>query len=211
MSDPLALVPLAAAARGGRVDAHGAAELVAAGITLLQRCAPLVKALDGRRAAILLPTSPAFLTALAASDGRGAVLINPLAAPAEVAYQLADANVGAVFTIAALEDKLPPGFARVLLDEAPARARALIAGQDRTVDLGAHFGLDLEGAGDAPGRDEEAAIVYTSAMAGTPLGAILTHRNLLANARARRWRRPSSMRAPSPSRSSPSRTSSASP
>jgi long-chain acyl-CoA synthetase len=35
---------------------------------------------------------------------------------------------------------------------------------------------------DAPGRDEEAAIVYTSAMAGTPLGAVLTHRNLLANA-----------------------------
>jgi len=184
VSDPLALVPLAAAARGGRVDSHGAAELVAAGITLLQRCAPLVKALDGRRAAILLPTGPAFLTALAASDGRGAVFINPLAAPAEVAHQFADANVGAVFTISALEDKLPAGVARVLLDEAPARARARIGGQDRTVDLGTHFGLELAGADDTLGRDEEAAIVYTSAMAGTPLGAVLTHRNLLANARA---------------------------
>jgi long-chain acyl-CoA synthetase len=58
----------------------------------------------------------------------------------------------------------------------------VINGTDRGVDLGAHSGLALEGEMDAPGRDEEAAIVYTSAMAGTMLGAILTHRNLLANA-----------------------------
>ena len=80
--------------------------------------------------------------------------------------------------------ELPAGVARVLLDESPARALVRIGGEERTVDLGAHVGLELEGAGDAPGRNEEAAIVYTSAMAGTPLGAVLTHRNLLANARA---------------------------
>jgi long-chain acyl-CoA synthetase len=184
VSDPLALVPLAAAGRAGRVDGHTARELVAAGITLLQRCAPLVRALDGRRAAILLPTSPAFLVALAASDGRGTVFVNPLCAAPEIAHQLRDANVGAAFTIAALQDKLPAGFPRVLLDEAPARARAAIRGAERVIDLGAHSGLALEGKMDAEGRDEEAAIVYTSAMAGTPLGAVLTHRNLLANARA---------------------------
>ena len=50
--------------------------------------------------------------------------------------------------------------------------------------MGSHTGLALEGEIDAPGRDEEAAIVYTSAMAGTALGAVLTHRNLLANAHA---------------------------
>jgi long-chain acyl-CoA synthetase len=44
--------------------------------------------------------------------------------------------------------------------------------------------MSLEGDTETPGRDEEAVIVYTSAMAGTPLGAILTHRNLIANARA---------------------------
>ncbi|HUO52852.1 MAG TPA: AMP-binding protein [Gemmatimonadaceae bacterium] len=184
MSDPLALVPLAASARGGRIDGHGARELAAAGITLLQRCAPLVRALAGKRAAVLLPTSPAFLTALAACEGRGAVLVNPLAAPPEVAHQLRDANVGAAFTIAALQDKLPAGFPRVLLDGAPAHARSIIDGAAREIDLGSHTGIALEGEMDAPGRDEEAAIVYTSAMAGTPLGAILTHRNLLANARA---------------------------
>ena len=79
MSDPLALLPLALAAGGGRIGAAAgdildAQQLVAAGLTLLQRSAPLVRALSGKRSAILLPTSPQFLTALAASEGRGAVL-----------------------------------------------------------------------------------------------------------------------------------------
>ena len=66
MSDPLALLPLALAAGAGRVGVAGAdagdydaQQLVAAGLTLLQRSAPLVRALSGRRAAILLPTVPA--------------------------------------------------------------------------------------------------------------------------------------------------------
>ncbi|HEU4641360.1 MAG TPA: AMP-binding protein [Gemmatimonadaceae bacterium] len=184
MTDPLALLPLAAAAHGGRVDAFEAQQLVAAGLTLLRRCAPLVRALSGKRAAILLPTGPAFLTALAASEGRGAVLVNPFAAPAEIERQLADARVGAVFTIGALERAIPAAVPRVLLDESPARALWSSGGERREIDLGSHVGFSIEGEADVPGLDEEAAIVYTSAMAGTPLGAILTHRNLLANARA---------------------------
>ena len=184
MTDPLAVLPLALAAGGGTVDGFDAAQLVSAGITLLQRSAPLVRALAGRRAALLLPTSPQFVVALAASEGHGAVLVNPLAAPAEIAFQLRDANVGAVFTVASLATRLPDDTVRVLLDEAPRSARVLASGTTRDVDLGSHFGLHLEGERDAAGRDEEAAIVYTSAMAGRPLGAIVTHRNLLANARA---------------------------
>lgn len=177
------LLPLRAAAGRGTVDGLEASRLVAAGFTLLQRSAPLVRALAGKRAAILLPSSPQFLTALAASDGRGVVLVNPLAAPAEIEYQLADAQVGAVFTISAMQGRLPSHLPRVLLDEAPASALFTSPGGDeQRIDLGTHFGLDLEGDADAPGRDEECAIVYTSAMAGTPLGAVLTHRNLLANA-----------------------------
>jgi len=186
MSDPLAVLPLAVAAAGGRVDSYDVAQLVAAGLTLLRRAAPLVRALQGRRAAILLPTSPAFLTALAASEGRGAVLVNPLAAPREIAAQLADADVGAVFTNAALAARLPPDVPRALLDDAPHAARFEVGGDVRTVDLAAHAGdaLDLAGDNTTLGRDEEAAVVYTSAMAGRPLGAVLTHRNLVANGRA---------------------------
>ncbi|HEX2717107.1 MAG TPA: AMP-binding protein [Gemmatimonadaceae bacterium] len=184
MTDPFSLVPLAVASREGTVDEHPAVALVAAGITLLQRSAVLVRALAGRRAALLLPTGPQTITALAATEGRGAVLINPLASPFEAAYQLRDADVGAVLTIASLAGKLPPGTVHVLLDESP--RSAVVVGPDgqRTVDLGSHVALDLVGDPDAEGSDEESAIVYTSAMEGRPLGAILTHRNLLANARA---------------------------
>ena len=190
MSDPLALFPLALAAGGGRIGAAGddtlldAQQLVAAGLTLLQRSAPLVRALSGRRSAILLPTVPAYLTALAASEGRGAVLVNPLAAPREIAFQCADANVGAVFTTSALAPRVPAGLPVILLDDAPRTARVVTPDRTQDIDLGSHFGLSIAGESDVRGRDEEAVIVYTSAMAGTPLGAVLTHANLLANARA---------------------------
>ena len=190
MTDPLALLPLALAAGNGRLRSAGtsqefeAQQLVAAGLTLLQRSATVVRALSGKRSAILLPTSPAFLTALAASEGRGAVLVNPLAAPAEIAFQCTDANVGAVFTLEAFVPRLPRGMVVVLLDDAPASARVLHEGVARAVDLGSHHGLSIAGTRDVTGRDEEAAIVYTSAMRGTALGAVLTHANLLANARS---------------------------
>ena len=184
MSDPLALLPLALAAGGGRVDGVETGHLIAAGLGLLKRSAPLVRALSGRRAAILLPTAPQFLVALAASEGRGAVLVNPLAAPREIAHQLHDAGVGAVFSSRALAAKLPARTTLALLDDAPRSATVIADGDTREVDLGSHVGLELAGDPDTPGRDEEAAIVYTSAMRGTPLGAVLTHANLLSNARA---------------------------
>jgi hypothetical protein len=124
----------------------------------------VVRSLSGKRSAILLPTSPAFLVALAASEGRGAVLINPLAAPFEIAHQLANANIGAVFTNAMLAEGLPDSIPRVLLDDAPARAQVLIDGTARDVDLGAHLGMAIEGDTGAAGSDDEAVIVYTSAM-----------------------------------------------
>ncbi len=163
---------------------YEAQQLVAAGLTLLQRCAPLVRALTGRRSAILLPASPAFLTALAASDGRGAVLVNPFAAPAEIATQFREANVGAVFTLTPLAARLEGDLPVVLLDGAPQTARYVAPGTTRDVDLGSHHGLSIAGERDVPGRDEEAAVVFTSAMAGRPLGAVLSHRNLIANARS---------------------------
>jgi long-chain acyl-CoA synthetase len=182
--NPVSILPLAIAAGGGHVGAFEAQQLVAAGLTLLQRSAPLVRALAGRRAAILLPTSHQFVVALAACEGRGAVLVNPLAAPAEVAFQLADAAVGAVLTNTALAARVPAGVPLVLLDDAPRTARVVVDGVAKEVDLGAHFGLDIEAESDVPGSEEECAIVYTSAMAGTPRGAILSHRNLIANGRS---------------------------
>ena len=186
------LVPLRVAAGGGSIDGVPAAQLVAAGFTLLQRSAPLARALAGRRSAILLPDSAHFLTALAASDGRGAVLIPPSATASEVVSLLVSHRVGAVFTLAELADRLlDAATPRVLLDDSPATARVILtpmAGPqedrqvdreadshvDRRVDLGSHFGLELSGDDNAPGRDEECVVIG---------GVVHTHRASLESAR----------------------------
>lgn len=180
MSDPLALLPLAIAAAGGRVGAFGSSQLVAAAFTLLQRCAPLVRALAGRRSAILLPIGHQWLVALAASDGRGALLLSPHAAVSAIAEQVRLANVGAVFTLESLRTLLPEGTPVVLLDDAPRVARVLLAGRDLTVDLGSHHGLALAGDTATDGCDDECLAVPR------PSGAlhVWTHRDLMAAARA---------------------------
>ncbi len=180
MSDPLALLPLAIAAGGGRLGSFDASQLVAAGLTLLQRSAPLVRALAGKRSAILLPSTPAFLVALAASDGRGALLLEEQSSPASIASQLAEAHVGAVFTVACLASLLPVGIPVVLLDEAPRTARVRVPGRTMLVDLGSHHGLSLEGDTATAGRDEECVAVVDPSHA---LHAH-THRQLIAAGRA---------------------------
>ncbi len=183
MPNPLALFPIALAAANGRINGLPAASAVAAGFTLLQRSAPLVRALAGRRSAILLPPSAAVLTALAASDGRGAVLLPALANGDDLATMLDDGAVGAVFTTSALADQLPASDrAVVLLDGAPRSAVVLVRGTETTIDLGSHFGLDLEGEEDE-GRDEECILSYAIAGSAAALRSTFTHRDLFTLAR----------------------------
>lgn len=184
MSEPLSYLPLALAAADGHVDHLPIRRLVAAGFTLLQRTPPLVRALSRGRAAILLPTSPAFFVALAACEGRGAVLINPLSSRREIAHQLSDAGAHAVFTTTLLAERLPADMPHVLLDDALERALWVDGDTRRDISLASHDALRIEGASDAEASDEEATIVYTSAMQGYSLGAIATHRNLISNALA---------------------------
>ena len=180
MSDPLALLPLAIAAGGGRIGAFTVSQVTAAGLTLLQRCAPLVRALAGKRSAILLPNGPAFLVALAASDGRGALLLDHRTPTELVAWQLHESDVGAVFTVERLAPLLPAGTPVVLLDDAPRSARVIVPGRCMDVDLGSHHGLSLVGDTSTEGRDEECIVAYT------PLKVREghTHRALIADARA---------------------------
>jgi hypothetical protein len=183
MPNPLSLLPYALAAGGGRVDSVPAAAYAAAGFTLLQRSAPLVRALVGRRSAILLPPSGSVLSALAASDGRGAVLLPAQADLATLGRQLADADVGAVFTTRVLAAHLPFGrHATVLLDDAPRTATVIVGNTESTVDLGSHFGLDLEGEEDE-GSDEDGVIGVDRIASEESSLAAFSHRALLALAR----------------------------
>lgn len=194
MSDPFALLPLALAAGGGRLNDVETGRAVAAGFTLLQRCAPLVRALAGKRAVAVLPAGPAFLCALAASDGRGLSWSDPNLPSAELHRRTREHRVGAVFTtrayVATCREAFGPELPLVLLDEAPKHARVQIprdagasgdspaadaAGREIVVDLGSHFGLSVEGQREAEGRDEECLLVGDRA---------LSHRELLAEVRA---------------------------
>ncbi len=186
MSDPLTIFTLAIAAAGGRVDAFEAQQLVAAGLTLKQRSVALVKALAMGRSALLLSGSPAFWVALAASDGSGALLIDTTLSDDEIAWQLSDAKVCAVFSVASEVERVGGGRTLVLLDEAPFRARVISDGRSIDVDLGSHHGLELAGDQTAEGRDEECVLRYERAGDGAWKRLALTHRALLASARARR-------------------------
>ena len=168
------------AAAGGRIDDLPASQLVAAGFTLLQRSAPLVRLLARRRSGILLPLGPATVVALAASDGRGAVVLPMRASGSEIAALCSTHDVGAVFTTAAHRSLLPSSLGVVLLDQAPRTAVVCTPeGRELTVDLGSHVGLTVEGETDIPGRDEECLILPAASDVG------LTHRQLLAPERSR--------------------------
>ena len=99
--------------------------------------------------------------------GADFILVDPTAAAEEIAFELRDAGVGAVFTVASLSARLPAGTVHVLLDHAPSSATVVDSvGASMRVDLGSHFGLSLEGESDVPGRDEECLVVYEADAAG---------------------------------------------
>lgn len=177
---PFALLPIALAASRGRIDGLDASSLVAAGFTLLQRCAPLVRALAGKPSAILLPPSGAFLTALAASDGRSALLLDPSLSAAHLHTRLTDRGVGALFTDRELAKRISGPWPIVTLDEAPAAASvSLPDGRTLTIDLGSHFGLALEGEGEVAGSEEPCLEIATPSADSH----ILSHRELLEEGR----------------------------
>jgi hypothetical protein len=166
------------AAGGGTIDDLGAPALVAAGFTLLQRSPALRRALGRGPSAILLPPSPQFVVALAASEGREAILIDPNLGLEAIASAVRGEGAGAVLTFAALGPRLPGNVTRVFLDEAPRLARVVAPdGAATTVDLGSHFGLTIEGATDVPGRDEPCLVTDLERAGAPPLRH--SHRALL--------------------------------
>jgi hypothetical protein len=158
--DPLGLLPYALAAGGGRVDGHESASLVAAGFTLLQRSLPLVRAL-GTGPVLLRPARWAdVLVALAASDGRGLRLLSEDQGQKGFLYP-----------------GTPDAQLSVDLRAAPQQATVCATQHTQVVDLGSHFGLDLIGDTETPGREEPCL-----ALAGQE--AWISHRQLLHDARA---------------------------
>lgn len=180
MPTPLSLLPIAAAARGGSIDGVDSRQLVAAGVTLLQRCAQLVRELARGRGAVLLDDSAAYLVALAACEGHGAVLIDPKAPADEIERILSETGARVVFTVECYAGKIDAEVARVLLDELPGHVVFTHGDEQRRVDVGSHFGLEIVGEEEDGGSDEEAIVARE--VAGAPFRSY-THRELLEAAR----------------------------
>lgn len=184
MSDPLAYLPLALAGANGTMNGVPVRRLVAAGVALLQRSAPLVRALHGHRSAILLPNAPQVLVALASSDGRAASLLSERSTDEQLANAIQSTDATVVFTISSLAHRLPTTVPRVLLDEAPERAVWISRDDARTLDLALHGGLRLEGEAEVEGADEDVLVANADDAMGAALGTPITHRRLMECARA---------------------------
>jgi long-chain acyl-CoA synthetase len=133
------------------------------------------------RVGVLLPNLALFPIALHAvfRCGGSALLLNPANSAREVREHLADARVMTVITIERLRPLLPRETEGLLVDGFPREVAMTGAnGTERVVVEMASGPLGFAAAGD------EAVVIYTSAMSGRARGAVLSHRNLVANLRA---------------------------
>ncbi len=139
----------------------------------------------GDRVVLMLPNAPEFVLAYFAILWAGAVVVpaSPLLKPDEVAYLLGDAEPRAILSVSLCYAAISEGRSRAKAPLpafiADADPGALAAGDRRWSELAAAG----PGAAPAPPADPEAvaACLYTSGTTGRPKGALLSHRNLLAN------------------------------
>lgn len=138
----------------------------------------------GDRIALLLPNCPQFVyTWMAAARlGAMAVPMNPILAPEEVAYIVSDSGAKALVGV----DRTAP-LVLGMAERCDRVQHPVIAAEnvpEGAIDFRALLAGDTSGLPAPPQAGDVACLQYTSGTTGRPKGAMLTHANLLSNARA---------------------------
>ena len=141
----------------------------------------------GDRVALMLGNTPHFPIAYFGAMMAGATLVtlNPGLRKRELAYQLNDAGVSVLFVWqdclpeAALACESVPTMQKIIVVEPTLKPETPVVGESFVKML---FAAAPEAEVTLRAPDDTAVILYTSAMRGRPLGAELTHENLIDNA-----------------------------
>ena len=167
----------------------------------------------GDRVAVMLPNSPQFVIAFFAAMRLGAIVVNtnPTYTPPEIQHQLADSGAETIVLLNLFLPRLRkvqadlPGLKRVIVTTIDEPLRFPISTLvrhaqrkepdwvDVVPDATTYRYADLLAYPPAPPKvelstDEVALFQYTGGTTGMPKAAMLTHRNLVANAlQARAW------------------------
>ena len=135
----------------------------------------------GDHVAVMLPNAPEFVFSYFAllKLGAVAVTLNTMSTPHELAHLLGNSDAVGLITTEALARKYReaapavPGCRHLLLTDAEAGQAGMPAAlreEPPTVEA------------EDPEPDDPAVMIYTAGLTGKPLGAVLTHKNLLTQA-----------------------------
>ncbi|MFP4250857.1 MAG: long-chain-fatty-acid--CoA ligase [Armatimonadota bacterium] len=139
---------------------------------------------QGDRVGLLLPNCPQFAYAYLAAARLGAMAVpmNPILAPEEVAYVLTDSGAKVIVGVERTAE-----LVTAMANRCDCVEQAVIAAgeiPEGAVDFRALVVEDTSGLPAPPDAEQVACLQYTSGTTGRPRGAMLTHANLLSNARA---------------------------
>ncbi len=152
---------------------------------LVNRFANSLRALEvqrGDRVALFLPNIPEFVIAYLAAQKIGAIAVslNAMLKRDEVHFILEDSGARVLITTAPLRAQVPddelPALEHIVLAEGEAKANGDLKMEELMEKASS------EAWAVSMGRDDPAAIVYTSGTTGFPKGAMLSHGNIISNA-----------------------------
>jgi len=126
----------------------------------------------GDKAALMLPNCPEFVVSYFACQKIGAVAVtlNVLSTPYELSFLLADSDARVFITQPTLTKRFEE-----IKNDMPLCRHLLTTDDLKRIAVAGPFTVDIPEI--AP--DDPAVMIYTSGLTGKPLGAMLTHHNLL--------------------------------